>query len=87
MMHDGNDKMNSMETEMMANAESEKDLAACRGVLSSQEALTWCLNRDGLLEISGLGKIPDFSCGRNPAPPWEEKKGPDPGACDPGRGR
>lgn len=74
MMHDGNDKMNSMETEMMANAESEKDLAACRGVLSSQEALTWCLNRDGLLEISGLGKIPDFSCGRNPAPPWEEKK-------------
>ena len=40
----------------------------------SKENLAWHLGNDGVLVISGLGKVPDFSCGRNPAPPWEDKK-------------
>lgn len=36
--------------------------------------ISWKLDVSGLLSIEGSGKIPDYSCGRNPAAPWEDKK-------------
>lgn len=36
--------------------------------------LIWNLDQNGRLCISGTGVIPDFSCGRNPAAPWQEWK-------------
>lgn len=33
--------------------------------------MDWYLDRHGILYISGEGKTPDYSCGNNPAPPWE----------------
>ena len=36
--------------------------------------LDWNLDETGCLMVYGSGNIPDFSCGRNPAPPWQEEK-------------
>ncbi len=36
--------------------------------------LDWNLDETGCLTIYGSGSIPDFSCGKNPVPPWQEKK-------------
>ena len=74
MMHDGNDKIKNIGTEIPSASELEAYFFEAYGSLDSRETLTWSLDRDGVLEISGLGKVPDFSCGRNPAPPWEDKK-------------
>lgn len=74
MMHDGNDKMKGMGTGLKMTDKLEAGRFEACGALGRCETLTWSLDRDGVLEISGLGKVPDFSCGRNPAPPWNNKK-------------
>lgn len=74
MMHDGDDKMTRMAAEVMADDEMESEFIESGEFPGSKENLSWHLGRDGVLVISGLGKVPDFSCGRNPAPPWEDKK-------------
>ena len=71
MVHDGNDNMNKVETEVQVSEEPDPDTI---GAFGGHEAVSWCLTESGQLVISGLGKVPDFSCGRNPAPPWEDKK-------------
>lgn len=35
---------------------------------------SWKLADDGTLTIIGKGRIPDFSCGSNPVPPWQDQK-------------
>ena len=74
MMQYGNDKMNGVAAEAKADTEMESDFIESGEFFGSSEPLVWRLGRDGVLVISGLGKVPDFSCGRNPAPPWEDKK-------------
>ena len=74
MMQYGNDRINSMETELQANVSAGTDSLEDCGSFEIREPLTWRLSQDGVLEISGLGRVPDFSCGRNPSPPWEDKK-------------
>ena len=74
MMHDGDDKMTKMAAEVMTDEEMESDFIESGQFPGSKERLAWHLGNDGVLVISGLGKVPDFSCGRNPAPPWEDKK-------------
>lgn len=34
----------------------------------------WYLDDQGVLFVSGEGKTPDFSCGSNPEPPWNDRK-------------
>lgn len=36
--------------------------------------MLWNLGDNGELQISGRGRIPDYYCGRNPEPPWEDRK-------------
>lgn len=36
--------------------------------------ISWNLDESGLLSIEGSGKISDYSCGKNPAAPWADKK-------------
>lgn len=38
------------------------------------DALYWRLNEEGTLRIFGKGSLPDYSCGTNPNPPWQDKK-------------
>jgi len=59
---------------MQVSVESDPGAIAACGAFGGHEAVSWRLTGDGILVISGLGKVPDFSCGRNPAPPWEDKK-------------
>lgn len=37
-------------------------------------AIDWNLDENGVLVIRGEGRIPDCSCGKNPAAPWESQK-------------
>lgn len=74
MVNDGNVKRNNVETEMQESVETDSESIGTYGVFGGREAVSWCLSKDGKLKISGLGRVPDFSCGRNPAPPWEDKK-------------
>ena len=36
--------------------------------------MNWILDDEGVLTVSGNGRIPDYSCGKNPAAPWEDRK-------------
>lgn len=74
MMQYGNDKMNGMAAEVKPDTEAESDFIESGEFFGSSEPLVWRLDREGVLVISGLGRVPDFSCGRKPAPPWEDKK-------------
>ena len=74
MMQYGYDKMNGVAAEVKADTEMESDFIESGEFFGSSEPLVWRLDRDGVLVISGLGRVPDFSCGRNPAPPWEDKR-------------
>ena len=74
MVHDGNDKMNKVEIEMPGKEAPGPGAVEVSGTFGGREAVSWYLTGDGSLVISGFGKVPDFSCGRNPAPPWEDKK-------------
>ena len=39
-----------------------------------ETVIRWNLDESGLLSIEGSGKISDYSCGKHPAAPWEDKK-------------
>lgn len=39
-----------------------------------ESTMYWYLDEDGTLYISGKGRMADFSCSGNPAPPWEGHK-------------
>ena len=41
---------------------------------NNSNGILWDLGDDGELQISGRGRIPDYYCGRNPEPPWEDRK-------------
>ncbi|MGI6095685.1 MAG: leucine-rich repeat domain-containing protein [Lachnospiraceae bacterium] len=45
---------------------------ACKSNVTA--AINWKIEESGLLIIEGDGKMPDYSCGKNPASPWEDKK-------------
>lgn len=36
--------------------------------------INWTLDDMGVLTVSGSGKMPDYSCGKNPVAPWEDRK-------------
>lgn len=74
MVRDGNDKMYSVKTGMQTTVGTREASIEVCGTFMGREPVSWSLTRDGILVISGLGRIPDLSCGRNPAPPWEDKK-------------
>lgn len=38
------------------------------------DVLYWKLDSQGSLRISGKGKLPDYSCGKNPDAPWHDRK-------------
>lgn len=42
--------------------------------LISKNEMNWSIDNSGVLTIEGLGKIPDYDCGRNPSAPWENVK-------------
>lgn len=37
-----------------------------------EKTMYWNLDEEGTLCVSGDGKMPNYSCGRNPLPPWYE---------------
>ncbi len=41
---------------------------------SNKNLLSWSLDETGCLTVFGSGRLPDFSCGENPVPPWYEER-------------